>query len=174
MAKSARASGVKKNKQNLKKKVFAPVETARNERLSAKLLELANQPKPLRAEMEVEGDGMSQSQDTRNDHVTDSFISAEAKDDAGSDAREDKATEGVSPSMSISIPISLLYNHTGSLPTPPATPISEATGTVPFLDILAQKALAKEMLFYHFLGTSNDIIGFDENGDLELSFAGPR
>ena len=51
MAKSARASRTKANNQALKKKVFGPVETARNERLNAKLLELAQQPKE---KMEVE------------------------------------------------------------------------------------------------------------------------
>ena len=57
MAKSSRSSAVKKNNQTLKKKVFGPAETARNARQSAKLLELAQQPKPLRAEMDVEQEG---------------------------------------------------------------------------------------------------------------------
>ena len=53
MAKSSRASSVKANNQRLKKNVFGPVEDARNARLSAKLLELAAQPKPQKdAEME--------------------------------------------------------------------------------------------------------------------------
>jgi Protein of unknown function (DUF2423) len=46
MAKSSRASSRKANNQRLKKVVFGPVETARAERLSVKLLELASQPKP--------------------------------------------------------------------------------------------------------------------------------
>ncbi len=46
MAKGARASTTKTNHRNLKSKVFGPVESARTERLSAKLLELASQPKP--------------------------------------------------------------------------------------------------------------------------------
>lgn len=46
MAKSARASSSKANNSKLKSKVFGPVENARTERLSAKLLELASQPKP--------------------------------------------------------------------------------------------------------------------------------
>lgn len=58
MAKSARASVTKKNNQALKRKVFGPAETARNDRMNAKLLELAQQPKPPRAEMEVEQEGM--------------------------------------------------------------------------------------------------------------------
>lgn len=50
MAKSSRASTIKANNQRLKKQVFGPVESARTERLSAKLLELAAQPKPARVE----------------------------------------------------------------------------------------------------------------------------
>jgi hypothetical protein len=45
MAKSARSSAIKKNNAVLKKRVFGPVETARNDRMSAKLLELAKAPK---------------------------------------------------------------------------------------------------------------------------------
>ncbi|KAI0013694.1 hypothetical protein F4779DRAFT_562846 [Xylariaceae sp. FL0662B] len=50
MAKSSRASSRKTNNQRLKSKVFGPVETARAERLSARLLELAAQPKPEKPE----------------------------------------------------------------------------------------------------------------------------
>jgi hypothetical protein len=46
MAKSQRASTTKANNAKLKSKVYGPVETARMERLSAKLLELAAQPRP--------------------------------------------------------------------------------------------------------------------------------
>lgn len=46
MAKGSRASTKKANNARLKSGVFGPVETARTERLSAKLLELASQPKP--------------------------------------------------------------------------------------------------------------------------------
>lgn len=59
MAKSARASVIKKNNQRLKANVFGPVEQARAERLSAKLLELAKAPKPEReadTKMDVEND----------------------------------------------------------------------------------------------------------------------
>jgi hypothetical protein len=54
MAKGLRASRTKKNNQALSKRVFGPVEAARNERLSAKLLALAQQPKAPREEMEIE------------------------------------------------------------------------------------------------------------------------
>ncbi|KAH8821520.1 hypothetical protein F5884DRAFT_90358 [Xylogone sp. PMI_703] len=49
MAKSARASTKKTNNSKLKARVFGPVENARTERLSAKLLELASQSKPKEA-----------------------------------------------------------------------------------------------------------------------------
>lgn len=48
MAKSSRASTVKANNRRLKKNVFGPVEAARAERLSAKLLAIASQPKPVK------------------------------------------------------------------------------------------------------------------------------
>lgn len=54
MAKSSRSSSTKNNNQRLKKQVFGPVEAARTERLSAKLLELAAQPKPDRPEKDKE------------------------------------------------------------------------------------------------------------------------
>jgi hypothetical protein len=61
MAKGARASVRKANNVRLKSQVFGPVENARMERLSAKLLELASQPTPKPPKedvaMEVE-DGM--------------------------------------------------------------------------------------------------------------------
>lgn len=59
MAKGSRASSVKANNVKLKNKVFGPIEASRNERLSAKLLEIAAQPKPSRATEEyigLEGD----------------------------------------------------------------------------------------------------------------------
>lgn len=46
MAKSVRASVSKRNSANLRSKVFGPVDDARTARLSAKLQELASQPKP--------------------------------------------------------------------------------------------------------------------------------
>ncbi|KAI9661606.1 MAG: hypothetical protein M1821_008844 [Bathelium mastoideum] len=54
MARSLRSTRGQANKSVLRKKIFSPIEHARAERLSAKLLELAKQPKPERTEMEVE------------------------------------------------------------------------------------------------------------------------
>lgn len=50
MAKSVRASVSKRNRANLRKKVFGPVVDARTERLAAKLQDLASQPRPEASE----------------------------------------------------------------------------------------------------------------------------
>lgn len=55
MAKSVRASVQKRNKAKLRATVFGPVVDARTERLSAKLLELASQPKPSTEEKPESG-----------------------------------------------------------------------------------------------------------------------
>ena len=52
MAKSLRASGKKANRARLRDRVFGPVELARQERLSLRLLELAQRPKPKTNEHE--------------------------------------------------------------------------------------------------------------------------
>lgn len=179
MAKSARATSVKKRRQILKKNVFGPVEEARNERLSAKLLELASKPK-IRAEMEVEQNGMppppiSAPNPTSNNRDLTESSSTSTSANPSEEAKEDQATEGVSPShsaLSIPIPACLVYAN-DQLPTPPTTPTLDASATTtPILDVSAQRRLAKEMLFFHLLGASSDVIGFDDNGDLQLSFAG--
>lgn len=59
MAKSARASTRKRNNANLRTKVFGPAQDARLERLSAKLQEIANTPKP-ESEKQMEVDGTAQ------------------------------------------------------------------------------------------------------------------
>ncbi|KAG5947832.1 hypothetical protein E4U60_002609 [Claviceps pazoutovae] len=56
MAKSARSSTKKANNRRLYAKVFSPAEAARNERLSAKLLELAKQPKPESSDANMDVD----------------------------------------------------------------------------------------------------------------------
>jgi len=62
MAKGARASSIKANNAALKKNVFGPIETARAERLSAKLLALAAAPRPSQqkdaGDMMVDTSGM--------------------------------------------------------------------------------------------------------------------
>ncbi|KAF2756080.1 hypothetical protein EJ05DRAFT_539888 [Pseudovirgaria hyperparasitica] len=86
MAKGLRSSRIKSNNTKLRKKTFGPVEDARTERLSAKLLELAQQPKPERDEMDVE------TEETKKKNADD--VEGEAMDIDG----EKKTTTGSSSS----------------------------------------------------------------------------
>ena len=54
MAKGLRSSTKKANKAVLRRRVFGPVEDARKERLSAKLLELASKSRPKTTEVDVQ------------------------------------------------------------------------------------------------------------------------
>ncbi|KAI1490641.1 hypothetical protein F5X96DRAFT_635267 [Biscogniauxia mediterranea] len=82
MAKSSRASSVKSNNQRLKAKVFSPVEEERNARLSAKLLELAAQPKPERPAEEMkdveEGDQADEEKNPDDDNTAMDLDTAKA------------------------------------------------------------------------------------------------
>ncbi|KAK5162386.1 hypothetical protein LTR04_003899 [Oleoguttula sp. CCFEE 6159] len=91
MAKSSRSSVRKTNNAKLKSRVFGPVEAARTQRLSARLLDLASQSKPPRTEMEVEKDSKEQS-------------NTEA-------AESEPAAEGASSQL-LSPPLRSLFKHT--------------------------------------------------------------
>ena len=55
MAKSLRSNGRQRNNTVLKRYVYGPVESARAARLSAKLMEIASEPKPTKdAEMKTD------------------------------------------------------------------------------------------------------------------------
>lgn len=164
MAKGLRASRVKKNHQALSKRVFGPVEAARNERLSAKLLELARQPKAPREEMEIE-----QGEQNRKPRIASNKADP---CDADSAKKDSGATAEGTPSLSIPIPPIFAQDHNSSqLLTPPSTPPStDSTPATPILDRAGQLALAQEQLFFHLLGASSDILGFDLDGNLRLGF----
>lgn len=70
MAKSARASNIKKNKSRLKSRVFGPVELARAERMNKKLLEIAQLARPSHAHTTDAGDMQVRSDAATNDVVT--------------------------------------------------------------------------------------------------------
>lgn len=73
MAKSSRASTRKANNQRLKENVFGPVEDARQQRLAAKLLEIASQPKPVpEKEMKDTPEAEDTEQKAAEDSKTDS------------------------------------------------------------------------------------------------------
>ncbi|KAK4123892.1 hypothetical protein N657DRAFT_671923 [Parathielavia appendiculata] len=77
MAKSARSSVIKANNRRLKQNVFGPVEAARAERLSAKLLSIAAEPKPQK---DVE----------MNEEPADEAKSAAAKEDTAMEVEDAK------------------------------------------------------------------------------------
>lgn len=56
MAKSLRSSSKKANNQRLASTLYGPAERARAERLSAKLAELAKQPKPETSDVNMEAE----------------------------------------------------------------------------------------------------------------------
>ncbi|KAL2879626.1 hypothetical protein SGCOL_004955 [Colletotrichum sp. CLE4] len=105
MAKSARASVIKKNNQRLKANVFGPVEQARAERLSAKLLELAKAPKPEReadTKMDVEEqdddaeiNGDDEKKETKADDTSMDVDSAKPKRRSGRIQKQRKKTSKV-------------------------------------------------------------------------------
>lgn len=55
MAKSTRSSSKKNNHQRTAATIFGPAEKARAERLSAKLMEIANAPKPESSDVNMDG-----------------------------------------------------------------------------------------------------------------------
>ncbi|KAF2086956.1 hypothetical protein K490DRAFT_66268 [Saccharata proteae CBS 121410] len=99
MAKGSRSSVRKTNNQKLKSKVFGPVESARTERLSAKLLELAQQSKPEKAETQKANTEVEAEEPT-------------------TDAQADEQTEGLTPScISCHLPYSLAQHAKESTTT---------------------------------------------------------
>ncbi|UNI16289.1 hypothetical protein JDV02_002735 [Purpureocillium takamizusanense] len=69
MAKSSRSSTKKANNRRKAASVFGPAEIARNERLSAKLLELAKQPKPETSDVNM--DAVEDDAAVAEEHVAD-------------------------------------------------------------------------------------------------------
>jgi hypothetical protein len=57
MARSSRSSAKKFNNQRKAAEIFGPVESARAERLSQRLLDLAKQPKPETSDVEMNVEG---------------------------------------------------------------------------------------------------------------------
>jgi hypothetical protein len=140
MAKSARASSKKANHTKLRARVFAPVETARAERLHAKMLEIVNQPKPERKEMDTTEDSKLPGH-TRTFTFAD-CLEATTTDDA---TKEDDLPKG-SSILTAPIPPSL-FDLPGA----------------------AQEETALGDLYFH-LGLCSDIVGFTDDGDLKLAF----
>ena len=151
MAKGLRASVNKRNKSKLRDRVFGPVEAARTERLSAKLLELAQQPKPSRdTEMKVDGQEV------------------EIAEKEGANVAED-ATE----SQSLSLPFTLSFPIPASLSScnsDEGDHSSESGSDTEAKSVIEGYWSESEDNFYTMLGLCNDIAGFSSCGHLELVF----
>jgi hypothetical protein len=171
MAKGLRASVKKNNRQILRKRVFAPVDDDRTARLSAKLLELAQQPRPARTEMEVDSEkGITAPKQERSLLA---FKDINHTIDAASDEQTTaNAAQAEGLSYHHACPISMLlsnveggskgdgagYSYYGSIDVPhqPSNaPVEEEDEINPAL--------------YHLLGLCTDM-GFGEDGDLVMRF----
>lgn len=175
MGKGLRSSVNKVNNRKLKKNVFGPVENARTERLSAKLLELASQPKPAQSEMEIEQPSGMHSLHSRDTEECKQLTSqcTDSKQ-VESEAKETANANGALNALSIPIPTSLA-RHTpataaASMLTPPPTPPLEFADFAKPSVRSAHKHFADEQLFFHLLGVSTDIYGFDPFGNISLGF----
>lgn len=169
MAKGLRASVNKRNKSKLRGRVFGPAEAARTERLSAKLLELAQQPKPTK-DTEMLVDGQS-SKGTSIERVLFRQTSAGTNTccsdhpaTADSEEAEKAATEGQSltlpSSFALSIPSSLSHFSCGS----------ETCSEEGSEDEEVSMTDDSEDDFYTMLGLSADITGFTTCGSLKMLF----
>jgi hypothetical protein len=178
MGKSLRSSSLKTNNKKLRKNVFGPVETARTQRLSQKLQDLASQPKPPKADMEVEhASGKNSLLLPCLVHRADTLPLTDPKQPE-SEAKAATAN-GALHALSIPVPHTLATTATSAsaaaaastnmltpLPTPPLN-ISDFTKRSVRT---AHKRCADEQLFFHLLGVSTDIQGFDPFGNLCLGF----
>ncbi|GJN68238.1 hypothetical protein VFPFJ_04841 [Purpureocillium lilacinum] len=85
MAKSSRSSTIKANNRRKAASVFGPAEIARNERLSAKLLELAKQPKPETSDVNMDA--------AEEDAAAEENADADGADDAAMDVDSKKTSK---------------------------------------------------------------------------------
>lgn len=104
MAKSSRSSAKKHNNQRLATNVFGPAESARAERLSQRLLEIAKQPKPESSDVNMDTEGKHYSLSCWTSLT---LCTVPAEDDA----QEEKAPADEN-SMLLPLLIILHYMHT--------------------------------------------------------------
>lgn len=150
MAKGLRSSVKKSNRSKLRRKVFAPVEDARLERLHAKLLEAVHQPKASDVAKENDMD-VEESTDGTKQHPAQQPASSNNPTTA---SKEKDMSEG-SLISSAAIPQSLLV-RSDEEETDSATWTSDDEADGEFL--------------YLGLGLSSDIVGFTADGQLQLQF----
>lgn len=155
MAKGLRATSKKNNRVKIRSRVYAPVDEARTERLSQRLLDLASQPKPAKTEMEVDAEKGKSPPATAQIflHFARTNMSAEA---LTKDQDAPASTEGLSFRLSCPVPASLSNSEGGS-----------DSGEEKHRDMEA----AGDDMFYHLLGfcTDIDVDGFGRGGELLMN-----
>jgi hypothetical protein len=166
MAKGLRASVTKRNKAKLRSRVFGPVEAARTERLSAKLMELVQQPKPTRDTEMLQVDGQSVGEDKSTEEgEKDRAASAEGQ----SLALQHFALSCPVPRNLVDVPGDSTGNESASGSESESESESEREGAT--VEILRGEAEDAELdMFYHFLGLCSDITGFTKHGGLAMLF----
>ena len=171
MAKGLRASVTKRNKSKLRSRVFGPTEDARTERLSAKLLELAQQPKATQdTEMLVDGQSSKGAflehmlwkvgRRCANETCTDQSTTTDVED-------TEKAAGSAADGQSLTLPSTFTLSVPSSLSrSSPGDETSSEGGS----DVEEVSMTEGEELFYAMLGLSGDIAGFTATGDLKMLF----
>jgi hypothetical protein len=149
MAKGLRATTKKNNRTKIRSRVYAPVDQARTARLSAKLLELASQPRAAKTDMEVDPErGMS---DLSAQISPSLFTKTHNFAPVTAQQQDAQQTEGVSYRISCPVPVSL----------------SDSEGESEGGEETLQDAYGDgDEMFYHLLGLCTDIDGFGGGGQL--------
>lgn len=160
MAKGLRSSTKKSNRTKLRSRVFEPVESARAERIHAKLLELVQQPKPepqKKADMELDSaEGTILPPNSHHLHTLLTKCDNSATTAVHDTTKDDDYPKG-SYILSAKIPHSLT-----SLDTHIDTS-KHSTNPV------AKDDCDMRNFLFH-LGLSSDIVGFTNDGDLKFAF----
>jgi hypothetical protein len=155
MAKGLRSSIKKNNRTKLRAKVFGPVVDARTERLSQKLLQLAQQARPAKSEMEVDSDkGMSGCEMTLTPSLLGNVnLCADTPSDQAPATAETTQAEGLSFGLAYPIPAFLSDSE------------GESEG-----EEKHKGQQEGDPMLYQLLGLSSDIMGFGQHGDLLICF----
>ncbi|KAI9844096.1 MAG: hypothetical protein M1837_005810 [Sclerophora amabilis] len=124
MAKGLRSSVKKTNRSKLRSRVMGPVEDARRQRLSAKLLELSSNPKPANPEiptetkMEVLEDGEAVLSSAAVAREV-AHMRTELPNHAGGEEKDPKKSGGGSKLLSMPVPAFLLAPNCDADPAGP-------------------------------------------------------
>jgi hypothetical protein len=151
MAKGLRATTKKNNRVKIRARVYAPVDEARTERLSQKLLELASQPRPAKTEMDVDAEKGKPAIATQLSPRM--FVQTNNSAEFSSKDQDAQTAEGLSFRFSCPVPASLSDSEGESEGGEEKQRDMEADG---------------DEMFYHLLGlcTDIDIDGFGKGAEL--------